>query len=212
MDNDEKLSWKDRRDLIIEAGIGSIPTVGGALQTLYFGAKNEKRFKRVERFYEEISIEIGSMKEKLPVIHETENADEAISILESINDEVEKASSQSKIDNYKKAFKNVLFRFNNDSFDEEKYFIRLLPDLTELELNILFSSNKNEHKKVVDGDFYKKDKSNINIVTGNINRLSDFGLLDLVFGTLLSGGQGAYIDQSFAVSDLGSKFVSFIFE
>lgn len=44
---DDKLD----KDIVIEAIIQTIPYVGGALSTLYFGHKQEKRFKRLETFY-----------------------------------------------------------------------------------------------------------------------------------------------------------------
>lgn len=212
MDNDDKLTFKERLELVIEAGIASIPAVGSALQTLYYGSKNEKRFKRVENFYQDLSVEIATIKDQLPDVYETEYSDEAIGILETINDEVEKAASQSKIQNYKKAYKNMLLKINEKHFDEEKYFVRMLSDLTEFELRILFISNQNVHRKVARGDFYDADKSNIDFVDGNLNRLSDLGLLRITFGELLSGGNGSYIRKDYVVSDLGSRFISFIFE
>jgi hypothetical protein len=207
----DKLTINDEIELTIEAGISSIPYIGGALQTLYYGRKNEKRFKRVEKFYKELYIEIESVKDQLPSIKETNRSDEALGILETINDEIETASSQTKIDYYKKAYKNVLLNFNNNSFDNEKFFVRLLPDLTDLEINILFNSNHNPNRDVHENDFYNNNKNNINLIEGSLNRLVNFGLIEIKFGTLISGGRGSEIQQDYSVSDLGSKFISFIF-
>ncbi len=66
--SDAKLTIKDYRDLVIESGMQAIPMVGGSLATLYFGYKQEKRFKRLETFYKELNGEIDAIKDKLPNI------------------------------------------------------------------------------------------------------------------------------------------------
>lgn len=45
----EKISGKDKLELVINAGLQAIPYVGGPLATLYFGYKQEQRFQRVEK-------------------------------------------------------------------------------------------------------------------------------------------------------------------
>lgn len=54
---DEHLSAREKRDLVIQAGIQAIPHVGSALATLYFGRKQELRFKRLETFYKYFATE-----------------------------------------------------------------------------------------------------------------------------------------------------------
>lgn len=212
MNSEERLTRREKADLVLEAGIASIPYVGPILQTMYFGSKNEKRFKRVERFYKELHSEIESVKKQLPDINEQNGNYEGLGILETINDEVEKAASHSKINYYKKAYKNTLLNFNDKTLDNEKYFVRLLPELTDLEINILFESNKNQYKRVKKSDFYNSEKSNTNLIEGSINRLVNFGLIEITFGTLISGPRGSEIQQNFSVSELGSEFIKFIFE
>ena len=48
---DEKLSRKEIRDQIIQVGLNALPYVGSPLAALFFGIRNEKRFKRLEAFY-----------------------------------------------------------------------------------------------------------------------------------------------------------------
>lgn len=45
------------KEVILEALMQALPYVGGSLATLYFGHKQEKRFKRLEKFYEELKEE-----------------------------------------------------------------------------------------------------------------------------------------------------------
>ena len=65
MNETPKLTNSDKRDLVIQAGMQLVPYVGGSLSSLYFGAKQEKRFKRLESFYQEIAYEIEKMKDSI---------------------------------------------------------------------------------------------------------------------------------------------------
>ena len=56
---DDDLKGAEKRDLAIQTGLQLIPYVGGSLCTLYFGTKQEKRFKRIESFYRELAEELS---------------------------------------------------------------------------------------------------------------------------------------------------------
>lgn len=209
MGNEEKLSSKEKVDLAIEAGIGSIPYIGGAIQTLYYGSKNEKRFKRIENFYNVLHDELESIKEHLPT--KTKFVDDrAIGLLETINDEVEKASSQHKLNNYKNAFKNILLNLDKTSFEHEQYFLKLLSELTELEIKILYVSSQKENKKVETKDFRSDYDSGL--ILGSKNRLVDFGLITKFITGHTTDGFGSTEIATLTVNELGSGFISFIFE
>jgi len=68
MSDTPKLSNNDKRDLVIQAGMQLVPYVGGSLSALYFGAKQEMRFKRLESFYQELAAEIEKMKDGISSI------------------------------------------------------------------------------------------------------------------------------------------------
>jgi len=211
MTGEDKLSPKEKINIATEAGIAAIPHLGGSLQALYFGTKNEKRFKRIERFYDELHIEIEEIKDQFPdelIVH---NENQFLGIIEIINDEVEKASSQSKIVNYKKAYKNLLLNSDKRSFDNEQFFIQILPNLTELELKILYQSNKNKHKLVRMIDFYDFLEEET-LVKGSVNKLVNYGLVKKFVNSILHGGHGVTEDAYYNVNDLGSEFIRFIFE
>jgi len=63
--NDIKLNNKENTRLGIQAAIQAIPYVGSSIATLYFGYKQEIRFKRLETFYKSISNEIEGIKDKI---------------------------------------------------------------------------------------------------------------------------------------------------
>ncbi|MCI5149327.1 MAG: hypothetical protein D3916_08060 [Candidatus Electrothrix sp. MAN1_4] len=55
---------KNRNENAIEAGLELISGIGGALATLYFGRKQEIRFKCLENFYSQLSDELRKIKFK----------------------------------------------------------------------------------------------------------------------------------------------------
>ena len=44
----DKLTTKEKIEIAIQSGLELIPYVGGALSSVYFATKQEKRFKRLE--------------------------------------------------------------------------------------------------------------------------------------------------------------------
>ena len=66
----DKLSNSEKRDLILQAGIQLVPYVGGPMASLYFGSKQEKRFKRLESFYQEIAREVEAMRDSIGTIEQ----------------------------------------------------------------------------------------------------------------------------------------------
>ena len=60
----EHLSAIEQRDLVIQAGMQAIPYVGSSLATLYFGRKQDLRFKRLETFYKvEFNIHLEHLEQ-----------------------------------------------------------------------------------------------------------------------------------------------------
>lgn len=212
MTKDEKLSWKERKDIAIEAGIASIPTVGGALQTLYYGSKSEKRFKRIEKFYEELSFELESIKNQLPTSISTDKKEEFLGLLESVNDEVETSRGQSKIEYYKNAYKNLLINSNKNSYDNESFFIQILPNLTEVEVKLLYSIYQNKNNIGNPHETMKDFVLDADLVQGSLNRLNNYGLVSKQLQGLSIGGNNSGESSIFQINGLGSEFISFIFE
>lgn len=207
-DKDNKLTRKDMVDLAIEAGIGAIPVVGGPLQTLYFGAQNEKRFKRIEKFYNELNDELENMKHQIPPIDTIPNKDEFLGILEDLNSEVEKAKTQSKIKYFKSFYKNTLLTSNTPNFNTHNFFLEALVNLTNLELEILFYLFTKAQQRYI-SDIRVNGVSN-DLVIGSLNRLADYGLVSTNLLEISLGGPSSGASNAYKITDLGTQFSSFV--
>lgn len=205
-DDNEKLSKKDYFDLIVEGGIGAIPYIGGVVQSLYFGTKNEKRFRRVEKFYENLNEDLKCIRNQIPEdVFNLENKDQLIGIFEGINDEIEKSKAQNKIDMYKNLYKNCLLRINNASWDSEEYFLLVLNQLTSIEIQLLaYLMNRGNESFL--GNISMVGYSQ-ELIDGSLNRLADFGLLEKTIGSIVLGDIGRQ-NMGYKISNLGIQFIS----
>lgn len=207
-EKDIKLTGKEKVELAIEAGIGAIPVVGGPLQTLYFGAQNEKRFKRIESFYNNLNAELESIRNQIPPIDSIPNKDEFLGILEDLNSEVEKAKSQSKIDYFKKFYINTLLSSNSLNFDLHSFFLEALVNLTNLELSILFFLNQigtRDYSQGINIPGVSDD-----LINGSLNRLTDYGFLSSQLVNITIGGPSSRSNNAYKINELGMQFSSFI--
>lgn len=200
--NEEHLTSKDYRDLVIEAGLGLVPYVGGSIQTLYFGSKNEKRFKRIEFFYEQLAEQIKLLTE---FDLNEENSDQLIGIIETIHDEIEKSKSHNKIVYFVNAYKNLLLGSKKSSQDIDELFVDILSKVTKIEIDILAFYMRNRNSRFVP---HVEGVDPI-LILGSLNRLSDFGLMNRHLEGLTIGGDGGQ-NYAYSISDLGISFCEYI--
>jgi hypothetical protein len=83
------------RDLILQAAMELIPTIGGSLSTLYFGSKQEKRLKRLENFFNDLKEQVMSTKAELADVS-LHDPDELRLLLESLFEKVEVETRERK--------------------------------------------------------------------------------------------------------------------
>jgi hypothetical protein len=199
----EGLTRQQKIENIVEAGLQLIPHVGGALATLYFGRKQQREFNRIAEFYKELS---GELKEKVSL----ENQDEGIlaSLIEKINDKVEKEVLEEKQKYFKNYFKNILIYPVKDDYDEKTFFLESLSSATLLEIEILkFLNSKNDFIAV--GTIQKEGVEQYAVV-GAIGRLRNLGFLQSGGGGMSFGDRSDnHLKELVKVSPFGTKFIDF---
>lgn len=210
MNNDEfKLSGKEKFELTVEAGLQSLPYVGGSLATLYFGTKQEKRFKRIESFYQDLSDQIGHHQIRLLSL-ESHNKYKLISIIEELNEKVERESSEEKRTLFKKYFISTLSNPVNENFDKVRYFLDALSSLSLLEFELLVFLKNNNATLV--GQITKPDTDQYAIV-GSIGRLKTYGFLVASTHSMsIGGGSDNSLNEVVSISSFGNEFISYCVE
>ena len=140
---DEGLNWRDYGSLALEGIIASIPTVGAALQTAYFGSKNERRFKRIESFYNELSKSIGELQSQVATNDQLSRISNELSdFIETTNGIIESQSSFAKRSMLHNAFLNILTSPEAVDWSKSNFFMSTVPQIDMIDLQIMFAIQK----------------------------------------------------------------------
>ena len=203
----DKLTNREKRDLVLQAGMQLVPYVGGPMASLYFGTKQEKRFKRLESFYQELAREMEQMRDSVQRI---ENQDPVAleAIMESLHEKVEVEPTQEKREFFKNYFKNTLKIPVTNNYDERKYFLDSLGDMSLLECEVL-AFIKTQPQQTQVGSVNKPGVDQYAIV-GAIGRLKSRGFLVTAQGSFsIGGGSDNSLQELVAISPYGQRFCSF---
>lgn len=195
---------REKRDLIIQACIEAIPHIGGPLSTLYFGAKQEKRFKRLEAFYQDVKEEIQKLQETSLNI-EDHDRDELGIIIEQLNNKVEEEILKEKICHLKNFLINTLKNTLESNFDQKKYFLSTLTSMSLLECEIMAFLFK--HQQPI--SIRKIQKSGVSqyAIFGAINKIRSYGYLESRRGNFqMNGQQDEHLEDLVFLSDFGELF------
>lgn len=191
------------KDTIIEAAVQAIPYIGAPLATLYYGNKQEKRFKRLEKFYKELEDEISKTQNNFKDISQ-HNPDELSAILEELNEKVESEHLEFKRRLYKNYFKKTMTQPVNGNFDERKLLLDILSVLTPLQIEIIALLAK--YTSPVQASSISNPGIEQAVINGSIAQLKNFGLIEGVLNSIVFGGGGNSINENIVLSNFGRKF------
>lgn len=194
------------RDTIIEAAVQAIPYVGAPLATLYFGNKQEKRFRRLEKFYEELKEEMS----KSPNVYKDitqHNPEELSAIIEELNEKVESEHLAFKRNLYKTYFKKTMIKPVNGNFDERKLFLDILSAVTPLQIEIIVLL-ATQSSAVTSNTIYKPGVEQA-VILGSLAQLKNYGLIESTVNSIVVGGSNGSINENVTLSKFGIKFNDF---
>lgn len=196
----------ENRELIIESLVQAIPYIGGSLATLYFGKKQEKRFKRLEYFYQELRDEIGSIGNTFPDIS-SHDPEELSAILEELNEKVETEHLEVKRKYYKEYFKNTMRYPVKNNFDERRLFLDILSALTPLQIELIIYLSMQAGPVL--GSSISKPGVDQSVIAGSLAQLKTFGITDNLLNSIVLGGSSSAINEEISLSRFGKRFHSF---
>lgn len=206
MTDKEKLSKKEKLELAIQTGLQVIPTIGPPLSAAYFGHKQEKRFKRIESFYEEFARFAREVEYRFASIH-SHDENELIAIIEEFNEKLEREHTEKKREYFKHYLKNTLIEPVNGNFDERKFFIDALADLTLLECELLTFFSQST--KPIISETVSKPGVDPNLISGSIQRLKNYGFIKAETRSITISNVGGNISEILSLSVFGKSFVDF---
>ncbi len=193
------------RDIALKALIQAVPYIGGSLATLYFGRKQERRFRRLERFYKELQEEIRFLKD-IPDIT-SHNPHELSAILEELHEKIEAEHLEKKRSLYKNYFKKTIKYPVSGNFDERKLYLDILGGLTPLQIELLRYLSQ-QTKMVKDNSFTKPGVDSA-VIKGSVGQLKNLGLIQGYTDSIVISGSKGAIYENIGLSEFGRKFHDF---
>ncbi|PFC88523.1 hypothetical protein CN272_11140 [Bacillus anthracis] len=206
-DNDVKLNTKEKVHLSIEACLQLIPTIGGAISTSFYGYQKEKKLKRLESFYNELLEEMATLKTAEQNSSATLDMDELLSIIEDLNEKVEREHIEEKRTYFKNYFINNILHPKQVKYDDKKFFLDTLSKMTLIECNsILYLFD--QYERVIIDSVISGATSNYEKI-GAMHRLQSYGFIEMGerFKTDFTGKMTH--DTYVMITDYGIKFVYF---
>ncbi|MGG3282749.1 hypothetical protein [Paenibacillus solani] len=201
-----KLSLKEEQDIAIQAGLQLIPYIGGSLATLYYGTKQEKRFKRLESFYQEFSEYISKSGHQFRGIDEF-NKDELVFLIEELNEKVEREHTEAKRDFLKQFLLSTLSQ-PKGNFDEQRFFLDAVSDMTFLECDILALLRK--ALDALEVGSIRKDGVEQYAIVGAIGRLKGYGFIrTFTTGMSFGGREDNSLRDGVELTPFGKKFIAY---
>lgn len=201
--DENKISAKDKLELVVNAGLQAIPYIGGPLSTLYFGYKQEQRFQRVEQTLKEVASELQDCK--LPKIEE-HNSEELMSLIDELTDRIEDERIELKRNLYKEYFKNILKTPTNGNYEERKLFLEVLSRITPLQIELFQFILKNPN--VIDANI-SKPGIDISLIKSSILQLENYGLVIATLNSITLGGSKSGMPMNLIASEFGKRFNEF---
>lgn len=190
-------------DTLIEAAVQAIPYVGAPLATLYFGNKQEKRFRRLEKFYEELKKEMSRYANVYEDISQ-HNPAELSAIIEELNEKVESEHLEFKRKLYKNYFRKTMIQPVNGNFDERKLFLDILSAVTPLQIEIIvFLATQSS---AVTSNTITKPGVEQAVILGSVAQLKNYGLIEAIVNSIVLGGSNGSINENVTLSKFGIKF------
>lgn len=198
-----KLTPKEKFEIAVQSGLQIVPWVGGALSTAYFSTKQERRFKRIESFYQELAEKIETGEHSILPLgsHDEESL---IAIIERLNDQIEKESSEEKRMYFKNFFIHLLqTQTSQKNYDERRILLDSLSTISALEFKVLL--NFSEYKDRVQPFIEQLEPS---LKDGAISRLETLGMLTAKFHSTTFIGQSP-VTKNVYISDFGKRFIEY---
>ncbi|PFX53388.1 hypothetical protein [Bacillus toyonensis] len=205
--NDVKLNTKEKVHLGIEACLQLIPTIGGAISTSFYGYQKEKQLKRLESFYNELLVEISALKVTMQNSSATPDMDELLSIIEDLNEKIEREHIEEKRNYFKTYFINNILHPKKVDYDNKKFFLDTLAKMTLIECNSMLHLY-NEFGRVTI-DFVMSGATNKFQKLGAMHRLQSYGFIEMEERFKPGFNGDMTHDTYISITDYGIKFVQF---
>jgi len=205
---DEELSYQEIAFNHLEALMSAIPYVGSAINTLYFGHKRDRQFKRLQELYRLLKEDLNKLEHRsIRNINHLDN-DALVGIIELIHESAEKDYTATKLKYLRNCYYHSLIDQRRDNYEDRKVFIKILDELSEYEIEILselYLAPDENHGYTLD-QFEGDEKDTVYAI---FERLKSYGLAHLKLHRPVLPNVDFTEHSMCAISKYGRKFYDY---
>ncbi|MBJ8188041.1 hypothetical protein [Bacillus cereus] len=205
--NDDKLNTQEKIHLGIEACLQLIPNIGGAIATSFYGYQKEKKLKRIESFYNELQEDLTTLKTSLQDSATVPDMDELLRIIEDLNEKVEREHIKEKQNYFKTYFINNILHPNQVNYDDKKFFLDTLANMTLVECNSILYLYTKDYGVIIDN--VTSGTTNKFQKLGAMHRLESYGFIEMTDVDVKDFSDNYYTSKYVSITNYGKKFVNF---
>lgn len=206
-----KLEPTEIRDQIVEAGLNAIPYVGSPLSTLYFGVKNAKRFKRLESFYADLTVELSEMRDSVDQFKQARLDEDAALLTEQINSHVESEPSSQKQAYFRRFFRSNLLNPLLLSYEERKLLLESLAALSVLDISLLAFLYDKPDATPIKG--IRRGTDDTYQILASISRLKFYGYVaTYTLSIAITMNTDNALNESVGITEYGKRFFAYVLD
>jgi hypothetical protein len=199
--------------------IAGLNPLTSAMASAYFQLMDDKRWRYVERFFEDVRINMESHKERIDELYNRTDNDEIVHLMLIALDKVQFEYQETRRKEYAKLFVNSILLDNKIDFDKKRMFIQLFGELSDGDIDLLgkFYANLNSIHNGVQLELFGRELVDI---VPFVMRLESRGLIyqrlnDATIKTTIYEGHktnliNAWRNKAYGLTPMGMSFCEFI--
>lgn len=123
------------------ASIAELNPLTSALAKAYFLQMDDKRWRQVKEFFENVKLNMEEHEQKINDLYEITDTEEILNLMLTTIDKVQFEYKKTKRDKYAEIFVNSILIGNTINYDEKRMFIQLFSELSEADIDLLGKFN-----------------------------------------------------------------------
>lgn len=193
---------------ILFTSIAELNPITSALAKAYNQHMDEKRWKYVEEFFNDIRNNMKDHEDRLNELSDRTNPEESLHLMFIAIDKVKYEHQEARRKKYAELFVNSILVGNYITFDEKRMFIQLFGELSDADISFLGEFFR-KSATIQNGIPFELFRPNLTEIVPLVARLESRGLIFEIFDMVIDGGTSAR-DES--IPNLDSQWRNKIYD
>lgn len=202
---------------ILVTSLARLNPITAALADAYTQLTDEKRWRYVEEFFQDVTKDMQDHEDKLSELYNRTDPEESLHLMFIAIDKVKFEYQEARRKKYAELFVNSILLGNKINFDEKRMFIQLFGELSDADIILL---GKFSHDNTVHLEEFRTIGSSegLQMTIPLVSRLESRGLITEVYGALrITQWEGSpdnfdskWRNKVYCLTPIGIKFSMFL--